>query len=126
MRLSLSRPISNHANVDGDGVIDRKELGVVMRSLDQNPTEDDLQDMIDEVDLNGDGVVDFPEFLTMMARKMRDTESEKEIKEAFKVFDMDGNGYISAAELRHVMTDLGRLPFFLSCRSLLTGITQPR
>ena len=43
----------------------------------------------------------------MMARKMKDTDSEEEIKEAFKVFDKDGNGYISAAELRHVMTNLG-------------------
>lgn len=32
------------------------------------------------------------EFLTMMARKMKDTDSEEEIKEAFKVFDKDGNG----------------------------------
>merc|ERR1712224_884732 len=31
----------------------------------------------------------------------------EEIKEAFKVFDKDGNGFISAAELRHVMTNLG-------------------
>ncbi|KAG4081654.1 calmodulin [Neocallimastix lanati (nom. inval.)] len=65
---------------DGDGSITTKELGTVMRSL---------------------------EFLTMMARKMKDTDSEEEIKEAFKVFDKDGNGFISAAELRHVMTNLG-------------------
>merc|ERR1719419_2175360 len=38
---------------------------------------------------------------------MKDTDSEDEIKEAFKVFDKDGNGFISAAELRHVMTNLG-------------------
>ena len=43
----------------------------------------------------------------MMARKMKDTDSAEEIKEAFKVFDKDGNGYISAAELRHIMTNLG-------------------
>merc|ERR1719210_3027321 len=43
----------------------------------------------------------------MMARKMKDTDSEEEIREAFRVFDKDGNGYISAAELRHVMTNLG-------------------
>ncbi|NXW13941.1 CALM protein, partial [Circaetus pectoralis] len=53
------------------------------------------------------GTIDFPEFLTMMARKMKDTDSEEEIREAFRVFDKDGNGYISAAELRHVMTNLG-------------------
>ena len=55
----------------------------------------------------GNGTIDFPEFLTMMARKMKDTDSEEEIREAFRVFDKDGNGYISAAELRHVMTNLG-------------------
>lgn len=93
--------------LDGDGTITNKELGTVMRSLGQNPTEAELQDMINEVDADGNGTIDFPEFLSMMARKMRDTDSEEEIKEAFKVFDKDGNGFISAAELRHVMTNLG-------------------
>jgi Ca2+-binding EF-hand superfamily protein len=53
------------------------------------------------------GFVDFPEFLSLMARKMKDTDTEEELVEAFKVFDRDGSGYISAAELRHVMTNLG-------------------
>mmetsp|Transcript_64443 Transcript_64443/g.172575 ORF Transcript_64443/g.172575 Transcript_64443/m.172575 type:complete len:179 (-) Transcript_64443:515-1051(-) len=92
---------------DGDGTITTKELGTVMRSLGQNPTEAELQDMINEVDADGNGTIDFPEFLTLMARKMKDTDSEEEILEAFKVFDKDGNGFISAAELRHVMTNLG-------------------
>ncbi|XP_050563331.1 calmodulin-like [Spodoptera frugiperda] len=89
------------------GTITTKELGTVMRSLGQNPTEAELQDMINEVDADGNGTIDFPEFLTMMARKMKDTDSEEEIREAFRVFDKDGNGFISAAELRHVMTNLG-------------------
>lgn len=55
----------------------------------------------------GNGTIDFPEFLTMMSRKMKDTDSEEELREAFRVFDKDGNGFISAAELRHVMTNLG-------------------
>ena len=57
--------------------------------------------------LAGNGTIDFPEFLTMMAKKMKETDSEEELKEAFRVFDKDGNGFISASELRHVMTNLG-------------------
>merc|ERR1712039_602201 len=63
--------------------------------------------MINEVDADGNGTIDFPEFLSLMARKMKDTDTEEELIEAFKVFDRDGNGFISAAEFRHVMTNLG-------------------
>ena len=55
---------------NGDGVISTKELGTIMRSLGQNPTETELKDMIDEVDQDGSRCIDFPEFLTLMSRKM--------------------------------------------------------
>lgn len=42
----------------------------------------------------------------MMAKKMKDSDSEEELREAFRVFDKDGNGFISAAELRHLMANL--------------------
>ncbi|XP_053112231.1 calmodulin-like protein 3 [Hemicordylus capensis] len=92
---------------DGDGAITTKELGTVMRSLGQNPTEAELREMISELDADGSGTVDFPEFLTLMARKIKNSDGEEEIREAFRVFDKDGNGYVSAAELRHIMTNLG-------------------
>ncbi|XP_063428902.1 calmodulin-like [Mytilus trossulus] len=77
-----------------------------MRSLGKNPTEAELQDMVNEVDADGNGTIDFPDFLTMMAQKITDTDSEEEFREAFRVFDKEDNGSISAAELRHVMTNL--------------------
>ncbi|PSS01713.1 Calmodulin-3 like [Actinidia chinensis var. chinensis] len=93
---------------DGDGCITTRDLGIVMRSMGHNPTEAELQDMMNEVDADGNGTVDFPEFLNFMVRKMDDTtDPEDELKEAFRVFDMDQNGFISAAELCHMMTNLG-------------------
>ncbi|XP_010274270.1 PREDICTED: calmodulin-like protein 11 isoform X2 [Nelumbo nucifera] len=92
---------------DGDGCITIEELATVIRSLDQNPTEEELQEMISEVDVDGNGTIEFGEFLGLMARKMKETDAEEELKEAFKVFDKDQNGYISANELRHVMVNLG-------------------
>ena len=94
-------------DLDVDGTISTHELGTVMRSLGEIPTEKELQDMVTSVDHDGNGLIDFPEFLTLMSQKMTATAVEEEIKEAFRVFDMDGNGLISASELRHVMTNLG-------------------
>jgi len=91
---------------DGDGTITTKELGTVMRSLGQNRTEAELQDMIHEVDADGNGTIDFPEFLSLMARKMKEQDSEEELIEAFKVFDRKGSGYISPSELRYVLSNL--------------------
>ena len=66
-----------------------------------------VKDMINEVDKDGTGLVEFPVFLYMMAKKENDETAEDEIREAFKVFDSDGNGFINAAELRQVMLNLG-------------------
>ena len=46
-------------------------------------------------------------FTVALPRRQKATDSEEEIREAFKVFDKDGNGFISSNELRHVMTNLG-------------------
>nr|VDC94210.1 unnamed protein product [Brassica oleracea] len=94
---------------DGDGCITADELATVIRSLDQNPTEQELQDMINEIDSDGNGTIEFSEFLNLMANKIQETDADEELKEAFKVFDKDQNGYISAMSrlLRHVMISLG-------------------
>ncbi|CAD6206422.1 unnamed protein product [Miscanthus lutarioriparius] len=92
---------------NSDGFITSEELGTVTKSLGQNLTGNELQDMIMEVDADGNGTIEFPEFLNLMAHKLKDTDSEEEVKEAFEMFDKDQDGYISAAELRDMMANLG-------------------
>ena len=92
---------------DGNGSISTKELGTVMRSLGQNLMDVELDDLINEVDADGSGLIDFPEFLTISARKMKDTDSEEEIREAFSIFDKDGSGLITADDVVNIMSNLG-------------------
>ena len=77
---------------DGDGTISTKELGMVMNSLGQKPTPQELESMIREVDIDGNGEIDFDEFLTMMAKKLKETDLEEDIREAFRVFDNKNTG----------------------------------
>ncbi|XP_012853869.1 PREDICTED: calmodulin-2/4-like [Erythranthe guttata] len=107
MRILEFQTSFNVFDKDGDGCINIEELGIVMRSLDQNPSEKELRDMINEVDSDGNGTIDFDEFLNLMTAKEKKIDADNELKEAFKVFDKDQNGYISANELRQTMINLG-------------------
>lgn len=88
----------------GEGAIDSKELGTVLRALGQNPSMAELEEMKTELESDS---VDFPSFLNLIANKIKDTETEEDLLEAFRVFDKDMQNTISAAELRHIMTNMG-------------------
>mmetsp|Transcript_22741 Transcript_22741/g.31701 ORF Transcript_22741/g.31701 Transcript_22741/m.31701 type:complete len:163 (+) Transcript_22741:101-589(+) len=92
---------------DGGGSITVEELGEVMKSLGQNPSNAELEAMVREIDADGNGEIDFPEFLTMMLRKMNEGNPEKELMDVFMLFDKDGSGTISSDELRAAMKVIG-------------------
>lgn len=113
---------------NGDGTMNIKELGVAMRTLGLNPTEEELLNIVNEYDVDGNGKIDFGEFCKMMKGMLLTntpykqnpttisfesvTATNKETDEslirlAFKVFDKDGNGYITSSEFKYFMTTLG-------------------
>ena len=57
----------NQLDVDGNGVINVEELGTAMKSIGKDTSEENLQTMITLVDKDGDGKIDFDEFLIMIA-----------------------------------------------------------
>ncbi len=89
-----------------DGKITITELANVMRSLNLDPTEEELKEMIDEVDLDGNGEIDFEEFVTLMNRRSKETDTEEVILNAFRVFDIEGNGLLSITDMRHIMINM--------------------
>jgi troponin C len=90
-----------------DGTISTKELGKVLRMLGQNPSEAELQEMVDEVDDDGSGTIDFEEFTQMMAKQLAaealeqiPERPEKELAEAFRIFDTNTDGYLDFDEIK--------------------------
>lgn len=72
---------------DGDGEITAKELGTVMRALGQAPSEAILEEMVKGVDTDGNGVIDWQEFLQIMVTFNMESDIDEEIAAAFRIFD---------------------------------------
>ena len=92
----------------GEGAISSKELGTIMRSLGLNPSDEDLKEIIDSFDNEkNNNLIDFNSFLVIMAKRKNDIDKEEDLIDAFRVFDKENNGKISARELRYVMMSSG-------------------
>ena len=92
---------------DKDGFVTRQELKTIMRSLGQNPSEDDIEEMMVTADANQDGKISYDEFMTLISNQIKSSEDVDEMSEAFAVFDVDKDGFITKSELRQVMNRLG-------------------
>ena len=62
--------------------------------------------MINEIDVEGSGFLEFPEFCLMLYKKTQDADIENDLKETFRVFSKDDEGCITAEELKFVLTHL--------------------
>lgn len=92
---------------DEDGRVSTNQLGTLMRSLGQNPTEAELQEMVNGFDLEGKGTMDLEEFLALMVKQRARMATERQLIEMFEVFDPEKTRKISLAHWRHAMTHMG-------------------
>uniref|UniRef100_A0A3P9QJ69 Calcium binding protein 5a n=1 Tax=Poecilia reticulata TaxID=8081 RepID=A0A3P9QJ69_POERE len=103
------RDAFNEFDKDKDGLISCKDLGNLMRTMGYMPTEMELIELSQNINMNG-GRVDFEDFVELMAPKLLAETAGmigvKELKDAFKEFDMDGDGEITTDELRAAMNKL--------------------
>ena len=78
-----------------------------MRALGFEPKREEIKKMIADVDKDGSGVIDYPEFLDMMTQKMAERDPREEMLKAFRLFDDDETGKISFRNLKRVAKELG-------------------
>ncbi|KAJ3301716.1 hypothetical protein HDV03_000482 [Kappamyces sp. JEL0829] len=92
---------------DKDGTITTTELGTVLRSLGQNPTEAELQELIIQLDQDKNGTVEFEELLAVITNNLVEVDEMQELKEIFAIMDKDKNGLIGYADLKAVVLNSG-------------------
>ncbi|KAJ6419094.1 hypothetical protein OIU84_029241 [Salix udensis] len=92
---------------NGDGRITRKELNDSLENIGIFIPDKELTQMIEQIDVNGDGCVDIDEFGELYQSLMDEKDEEEDMREAFNVFDKNGDGFISVDELRSVLASLG-------------------
>ncbi|KAL0446730.1 UNVERIFIED_CONTAM: putative calcium-binding protein CML25 [Sesamum latifolium] len=109
-------------DVNGDGKISASELGSILRSVGQPATEEELRIMIQEVDADGDGFIDLQEFIALNTTDVGHEEVMENLRDAFKVFDIDKNGYITAEELQDVLQSLGEECTLDECEKMISGV----
>ncbi|CAH1116262.1 unnamed protein product [Phaedon cochleariae] len=90
-----------------DGEISKAELGRVMRFLDFRPTDNELNQMIRAADIDGNGTINFDEFLVMMTKHAQQIDEEEEIRQIFRTFDKRHKGIIYPQDIKAVMAELG-------------------
>ena len=118
------KQVFSFMDFNGDGKISSLELGELLSCLGHEKSTVGLEaeQILREADRDGDGFIDFDEFLHVFRGRIDD---DQDLMEAFRVFDVDGNGFISAEEVRRVLVGLGHGECSLrQCRLMIRGVDK--
>ena len=96
----------NIFDIESAGSIGTENLVLLLNSLKQNPTKEELDKMIKEIDVNNEGQIYFNQFLKIMAKRLKNRKEDenKYLKSLFSTLDRNNNGLISIHEIRYIMT----------------------
>ena len=130
MPMAELEQVFQRYDANGDGKISADELASVLCALGAPPGPGEVQSMMEEMDADRDGFVDLREFAAFHcgpcsqggAAKEQEAASEAELKEAFRMYDADHNGLISARELHRVLRQLGDKCSVADCSRMIRSV----
>lgn len=107
-RIAEMKEVFKIFDKDNDGFITNEEVGGLLRSLGRNPTEEEIQKLIKETDKNGNGKIEIDEFIAFMeGTYVVSQDRVEDVVAAFKIFDLDNNGWISCEEFKKILMKFG-------------------
>mgnify|MGYP006099656399 CR=1 FL=1 len=106
--LSEFREIFDLVDKDKGGSISSTELTELMSTLGINASQEEIRAMVAEIDTDGNGDIDFDEFVAVMSRKVNADYSSKDVKRAFRTFALgQPNGYVSLESVKEALMQHG-------------------
>lgn len=113
-------------DTDGSGKIKASELRVALRALGFEPTKDELRRMITDVDKKGDGMLDFPQFMEAIVKKISEPDRDEEIEKSFRLFDQNQDQSIDINDLRYVADLIGETMSLEELMEMINEADQDR
>ncbi|CAF1233425.1 unnamed protein product [Adineta steineri] len=90
------------------GSITTEQFSKVLESFGYNVPETELTTFISQLDIDKSGTIEFEEYLSFMLTFIKkNVTTEENLRDAFNLFDQDGDGFINTTDLRDIMTNLG-------------------
>ncbi|KAM7259859.1 hypothetical protein ACFE04_015600 [Oxalis oulophora] len=112
--------VFNHFDEDKDGKLSAIELISCVKTIGGHLTMEEAIAAVKSSDLNGDGLLDFEEFHSLMMETSGSEEEKKtELKQAFRIYDMEGNGVITADGLKRMLSRLGESRTINDCKAMI-------
>ncbi|CAH8360776.1 unnamed protein product [Eruca vesicaria subsp. sativa] len=119
------RTVFDYIDANSDGKISGAELQSCVSLLGGALTSREAEEVVKSSDVDGDGLMDFQEFLKLMeGEDGSDEERRKELKEAFGMYVMEGEEFITAASLRRTLSRLGESCTVDACMGMIRGFDQ--
>ncbi|KAL8117902.1 putative calcium-binding protein CML23 [Apium graveolens] len=117
------KKVFNDFDSNGDGKIDASELRSILLTLGTDASPKEIASIMSEIDSDGDGFIDLNEFATFhLASSGDDSAVNKELRDAFDVYDRDKNGVISVSELHYTLKSLGQKCTMRDCEKMISAV----
>merc|ERR1712168_1107114 len=110
--MTMLKKVFDTFDREKTGLLTAEAVSSMLSMMGLKFNNNELMEVIKEIDEDGSGQIEFEEFLILAKKFMTEDEDEdsgeleKELKEAFRLYDREGNGYITTAVLKNILSEL--------------------